>query len=223
MSRPKKVVSAAALKLVKEEICRIGQSMCQKGYVGGRDGNISVRISAERILCTPTEISKGDMKASDIAVLDGRGNQLSGRLAVTSEFRMHLHIYRRCPDIKAIVHAHPPCATAFGVAAKVPPVGILPEVELTLGQIALAEYHMPGTDDVAAAVAARVAAGAKAVIMANHGAVTVGEKLLQTWWRMETLERYCQVVLMSEHLGGPRPLSARQLEELAEFKKKTRD
>jgi L-fuculose-phosphate aldolase len=203
----------------REEICRVGLWMWERGFVCGREGNISLRLASGRVLCTPTEISKGAMKPADLAVLDEQGQQLSGRLPVTSEFRLHLQIFRTSPTVMAVVHAHPPCATAFAVARKRPPAGVQPEVEMLLGPIGLAAYRTPGTNAVAVGAAAHVKAGARAVLLSNHGAVTVGRTLLRAWWRLETLERYCQVLLLSAPLGGPRPLTAEQLAELLAMKR----
>jgi L-fuculose-phosphate aldolase len=205
---------------VREEICRVGRWMWERGYVCGREGNISVRLASGRMLCTPTEVSKGAMEPADMAVLDGEGRQIAGDTPVTTEFRLHLHIYRACPAVAAVVHAHSPCATAFAVARKTPPSGVLPEVEMLLGPIALAEYCTPGSDAVAEGAAARIKAGARAVLLANHGAVAAASTLMRAWWRMETLERYCQVVLLAGHLGGPRPLSAGELNELLAMKRR---
>ena len=188
--------------------------------VGGRDGNISVRLEDGRILCTPTEMHKGAMEPADIALLDAEGRQINGRRPVTSEVRLHLHIYRACADVAAVVHAHPPHASAFAVAGKAPPGGVMPEVELSLGPVALAKYETPGTDAVAQSVTPHLTAGARAVLMSNHGAVTVAEDLLHAWWRMETLERYCQVILLSGPLGGPRPLAAGKLAKLLDLKRR---
>lgn len=204
----------------RQEICRVGRWMWEKGFVCGREGNISARLPGGRILCTPTEVSKGAMEPGDLAALDLTGRQLDGPLPVTSEFRLHLEIYRTCPQINAVVHAHPPYATAFAVARKVPPAGIQPEVEMLLGPIALAEYHTPGTDAVAQGAAVRVKAGVRAILLSNHGAVTVAKNMLRAWWRLETLERYCQVLLLAQHLGGARPLSPAQLSELMAMKRK---
>ena len=215
----RKIDPDAAESAARAQICRVGRWMYEKGFVCGREGNISVRAEGGRFLCTPTEVSKGAMEPRDIAALDADGRQLDGRLPVTSEFRLHLHIYRACPEVGAVVHAHPPCATAFAVARQAPPAGVQPEVEILLGPVAMAEYRTPGTDALAQGAAAHVQAGARAVLLANHGAVTAARNLLRAWWRLETLERYCQVLLLSGPLGGPRPLTAEQLGELLALKR----
>ena len=127
------------------ELARAGLSVAlvDKGFVAANDGNISFRLGNGRYLCTPTGVSKGNMKPADLGIVDDTGKQISGPKPRTSEIKLHLEIYHELPHINAVVHAHPPHATAFAVAGMEIPVGILPEVEIFIGQVPIARYDTP--------------------------------------------------------------------------------
>jgi L-fuculose-phosphate aldolase len=128
---------------IREQICDIGRRVWQRGYVAANDGNFSVRVGENRFIATPTMLSKGFMTPEDLVVLDGEGRQIGGHRTPTSETKIHLDIYRKRPDVNAVVHAHPPYATAFAVAQLPNPKCVLPEVEIFLGEIPIAEYATP--------------------------------------------------------------------------------
>src|SRR6476469_6227473 len=129
---------------LKEEMCEIGRRIWHKGYCAGNEGNHSVRIGENRFLCTPTGISKGFLKPDDICTVDIEGKQLAGKRKRTSEMLMHLAIYKARPDVKAVVHSHPPHATAFAIAGVELPTCIHPEAEVFLGVVKTAKYVTPG-------------------------------------------------------------------------------
>src|SRR6266513_1063556 len=129
----------------REDICQVGRLVFQKGWVAANDGNISIRLDAERILATPTGVCKGMMHVDDLIIVDMQGNKISGRAARTSEIAMHTTIYGMRPDIKAVVHAHPPVATGFAAAGRALNLALLPEVVIGLGCVPLADYGLPGT------------------------------------------------------------------------------
>ena len=129
---------------IKQQICEFGRRMYEKGYVAANDGNISVRIGGGKYLCTPTGVSKGALTPEMICVVDDDGNQIGGTWPKTSEVLLHLEIFHELPEINAVVHAHPPHATAFAVAGVELPTCVLPEVEIFIGRVPLAEYDTPG-------------------------------------------------------------------------------
>src|SRR5271157_1718506 len=124
----------------REDIVRIGQLVFQKGWVAANDGNNTVWMDAERILATPTGVSKGMMHVDDLIIVDMQGNKISGRAERTSEIAMHLTVYEMRPDIRAVVHAHPPVATGFATAGRQLNLALLPEVVIGLGCVPLAAW-----------------------------------------------------------------------------------
>jgi L-fuculose-phosphate aldolase len=201
---------------IREQICETGRRMYAKNFVAAYDGNISFRLGPGRLLCTPTGVSKGFMKPEEIALIDEAGRQVAGPIALTSEVKLHLKIFRELPDIRAVVHGHPPYATAFAAAGIAPPAGILPEVEVFLGQIPLAEYAMPSGKELAENLTPHLQAGATTILMSNHGAVACDKDLFAAYYRLEKLEAYCRILLLSRQLGGPKPLSPDRIKELKE-------
>ncbi|MCL2042049.1 MAG: class II aldolase/adducin family protein [Bacteroidales bacterium] len=186
---------------LKPLICDIGRRMWQRSYVDGNGGNISVRITKDWILCTPTLISKGFMTPDDLCLvdMDGRPRSKGGR-PPTSEILTHLAIYRNVPEAGACVHAHPPHATTFSITGVQPPKHILPEVEIFLGEIAVVPYHHPGSPEMAEAVGA-AAPTHRAMLMQNHGAITWGEDVETAYWKMEILDNYCRMLLLAKAAG----------------------
>jgi len=205
---------------VRKQICEMGRRMYEKGYVAANDGNISYRLGGGRYLCTPTGVSKGFLKPSDIAVVDDRGNQIDGPLPRTSEIKLHLEIYHALPEINAVTHAHPPHATAFAVAGIEVPSNILPEVEIFIGRVPLAQYDTPGSSEFAKTILPHLQAKANTILLSNHGAVACDKSLMHAYWHMETLDMYCQILLLAKQVGGVRQLSEPKVRELLDIKKK---
>ena len=203
---------------IKRQICEIGRRMYAKGYVAANDGNISVRIGGGRYLCTPNGVSKGFLKPADIAVVDDSGRQLSGRLLRTSEMPLHLQIYHELPRINAVCHAHPPHATAFAVAGVEPPVNILPEVEVCIGRVPIARYDTPGTQRFAETVLPHLRKKANTILLSNHGAVACDVDLLHAYFHLETLDMYCQILLLAKQVGRIRQLPRDKVVELLALK-----
>ena len=150
----------------------------QRGFVAATDGNLSVRLSDNRILATPTCMSKGCMRAADLVIVDSGGRVVSGKRNVSSEIGMHLLIYRLRPDIKGIVHAHPPTATGFAAAGVPLNQPLVCEVVIGLGSIPLAKYGTPGTNELTDALEPLIP-GFDAILMSNHGVVAYGRDLEQ--------------------------------------------
>jgi L-fuculose-phosphate aldolase len=196
-----RLFNSPAIHTLKERICDIGRRIWAKGYVDGNGGNITVRVGDSLMLCTPTLISKGFMVPDDICLIDLDGRQLAGTRKRTSEAMTHLAIMKRQPQAKSCVHAHPPHATAFAIAAVRPPTCMIPEAEVFLGEIGYAKYETPGTAAVAEEVA-RVAVDHYSVIMENHGVIVWGKDVEDAYWKMENTDAYCQTVWIASQLGG---------------------
>ncbi len=160
------------LHQIKEEICDIGRRIYAKGFAAGNDGNISYRLGENQVLCTPTMICKGFIKPADLCIVDMEGNQVAGQKKRTSEIRLHLAIMKARPEIKSVVHCHPPHATAFAVAREPIPQCVLPEVEVFLGDVPITKYETPGDQEFADTVLPFVHK-ANVIILANHGTVSL--------------------------------------------------
>ena len=210
--------SAGDWKL-KEQICEIGRRVYNRGFAAANDGNISVRIGQDRVLCTPTMICKGFMKPDDLCVVDLEGNQVAGRRKRTSEVLLHLAIMKERDDVVSVVHCHPPHATAFAVAHESIPKCVLPEVEVFLGEVPIARYETPGTQKFAETVLPFVK-GANTIILANHGTVSFGKNVEEAFWNSEILDAYCRILLLAKQLGSVNYFTDQQTQELLEFKKR---
>jgi L-fuculose-phosphate aldolase len=185
----------------------------ERCFVAAMDGNLSVRLKGDRILVTPTCLSKGAMRPGDLVIVDLEGKQISGRRNVTSEIGMHLLIYRMRPDVAAIVHAHPPTATGFAAAGMALTEPLVCEVVMGLGCIPLARYGTPGTSELAQTLEPYVA-DYDAILMSNHGVVTYGDTLEHAYMKMETVEHFAQIALVTHLLGRQQPLEKVDIEKL---------
>ena len=206
--------------VTKEDILEVGRRMYAKGFVASNDGNISVRVSENEILITSTGVSKGYMTASDLLKVDLDGNVKSGDKKPSSEMKMHLAVYRSRPDVFSVCHAHPQIATAFAVARKVCDKIALPEVIFSIGYVALADYATPTTQEVPDSIA-DVIKKADAVLLANHGALTVGSDVYDAYYKMETLEHFAGITMYARLLGGEVALSSEQVSDLVRIRKET--
>lgn len=184
----------------REQICEVGRRLWQVGFAPANAGNMTVRLSDDRLLCTPTLVSKGFMQTEEMVVLDLEGAVIgSGR--ASSEVLMHLEVYRQRPDVGGVVHVHPPVATGFAAAGLSLPSDILTEVLGTLGEVPLVPLSVPGTPEVPDNLSPFLA-GHDAFLLANHGVLTVGADLWQAFHRMEIVEHAAQVALVAHQLGG---------------------
>ena len=193
-------------------IVEVGLRLHQKGLVTATEGNISVRVENGHLVTT-SGISKGSLTPAHVVFVDQAGERPSSGPAISSEDMMHAGIYRLRPDVQAVIHAHPPAATAFAVAHIPIDARILAESVLVLGDVPLIPYATPGTAELAAVVTEGLGKR-HAALLANHGAVTVGTTLAQAHQRMETLEHVARVALMARLLGGARELSPSDVERL---------
>ncbi len=184
---------------LRETMCEIGHRVWQREYVAANDGNFSVRLDDDTFLCTPTMVSKGFMKPDDLAIVNLDGNQLSGPLPCTSEVKMHIMLMKQDPDVKAVLHVHPPHATAFCVARQILPKAVLPEIELFLKDIPMIPYENPGTQAFADCII-DFPIKSNAYLLANHGALTLGKTLPECYYRMEMVDQYCRILILAKQL-----------------------
>jgi L-fuculose-phosphate aldolase len=198
---------------LRADICEVGRRLYARGYVASNDGNISVRLPGDRILTTPKSVSKGFMSPDMMCIVDLAGNKLAGDRDASSEIKMHLEVYRNRPDVHAVVHAHPPLATGFAVAGIPLDRAVLAEVVTTLGSIPIADYATPSTDELPNAVRQYIKAH-DGLLLANHGALTVGHELFATYYKMETIEHFAKISLTARLLGGERLLPVHEVQRL---------
>src|SRR2546430_400339 len=195
------------------DIVSFGRALHERGYVAAMDGNLSVRLAENRILATPTAMCKGVMRPSDLVIVDMQGRRLGGKRDVSSEIAMHLLIYRLRPDIRGIVHAHPPTATGFAAAGLALNQPLVCEVVIGLGSIPLAKYGTPGTPELTDALEPLVPQY-DAILISNHGVVAYGSDLNHAYMKMETVEHFAQIALVTHLLGRQQPLGSEELEKL---------
>jgi L-fuculose-phosphate aldolase len=206
---------------IKKEICDIGQRIWLKGFCAGNEGNHSVRIGEDKFLCTPTGISKGQLDPDDILVTDGEGKQIEpnarGRRP-SSEIKVHIAIYRARPDVTAVIHSHPPHATAFAIAGIALPEGIHPEAEVFLGKVRTARYATPSTWDLPNSLLPLIDAETNTLLMGNHGSVSFDTNLMGAYYKLEILDAYCRILLLTKQVGKINVLSQEQMTELLKVK-----
>jgi L-fuculose-phosphate aldolase len=204
---------------LRREMVRVGRLMWERGYVAATDGNLSARLGANRLLVTASGLSKGFLSDEGLIVIDLEGEPVSAYRArgkrPSSEIAMHLEVYRQRPDVKAVVHAHPPLATAFSIAGVSLARCVIPEVVVTLGGIPTAEYATPGTAEVPVSIRQAIC-DYDALILAHHGSLTVGSSLWEAYLRLEKVEHTAEITLAAQQLGQVRTLSPEAVEKLAE-------
>ena len=171
-------------------------------YVDGNGGNISYRIGPNAVLCTPSLVSKFDLTPADICLTDINGNQIAGSKTRSSELLLHLEIYKAVPQAKAVVHCHPPHATAYAITGCLPPSLIIPEFEVIVGKVAVAPYETPGTMAFAETVLPYVK-NHNTVLLANHGIVCWADTVTRAEWCAEVLDTYCWILMLAAQLGAP--------------------
>src|SRR6187399_79094 len=202
---------------LRAEIVEAGRRMYSRGYVASNDGNISARLGDTRLITTPKSVSKGFMTPDMMVVVDYEGNKVSGERKASSELKMHIEIYRNRPDVNAVVHAHPPLATGFAVAGIPLTRAVLAEVITTLGSIPIAEYATPSTAELPEAVRKYIKAH-DGMLLANHGALTVGPDLFAAYYKMETIEHFAKISLVARLLGRENLIAREEVLRLQELR-----
>lgn len=207
---------------IRQEMCEIGRRVYDRGMVAANDGNFSVKVSENEFLCTPTGVSKGFMTPESICRIDAEGRLLeeNGDFKPSSEMKMHLRVYKERSDVRAVVHAHPPYATTFAAAGIPLDKPILSEAILTLGRVPVARYGTPSTREVPDAVAEYLPYY-DAMLLANHGALTYGDCLMNAYHKMESVEFYARILYQTQMLGGGKELSPDQVGDIYEIRRKS--
>ena len=198
----------------REAVCRVGRLLYDRGYVAANDGNISVKVAENRLLITPSGVSKGRMTPEMLLVTDMDGTVIEGDRHPSSEGKMHLEVYRGRPDANAVVHAHPPVSTAFAVCRRGLETPYLSELVAGLGQVpCTTSFAMLSTEEVPESVRPYLA-DHNALLLANHGALAWGGDLWEAFDRLETVEHTAKIVLNAQLLGGGVPLTEEEVERL---------
>ena len=203
---------------IKKEICEVGHKLWLKGFVAANDGNISVKINDHEYYCTPTGVSKGSLTPDMIIKVDENGKKLEGKLNPSSEIKMHMRVYQKRPDVTAVVHAHPPVATAFTVADIDLDQYILPEAVLTIGNVPTCDYGTPSTMEIPDSLDPYLQQH-DAFLLRNHGALTVGCNLNKAFFVMEEVEFNAVICKHAMDLGAVHEISNDQLKKLMDLRK----
>ena len=202
---------------LREQMCEIGRRVYNKGFAAANDGNISYRLAEDRVLCTPTRVSKGFMKPDDLCIVDLDGKQVSGKRKRSSEILLHLTIMKARPDVRSCVHCHPPHATAFAVAHEPIPKCVLPEFEVFLGEVAISPYETPGGQAFADTVLPYVK-DTDTILLANHGTITYGTDLEDAYFKTEIIDAYCRILILAKQLGRVNYYADEKAAELIKLK-----
>jgi L-fuculose-phosphate aldolase len=197
----------------RADLLRVCRLIYEKGWVAMNDGNVSIRLDEDRILCTPTAVSKGFVTDDDLIVCDMKGNKVSGTRERTSEIAMHVTIYSMRGDVRSVVHAHPPVATGFATAGRALDKACLPEVIIQLGAVPLAAYGLPGTPALTDGMLPWIPQY-DALLLENHGCTAYGRDVWEAFFRMEMVEHFARISFVAEMLGGARPLPREEVEKL---------
>ena len=207
-------MAEAEIEVLKKTLIGTCRKLAQHDLVAATDGNVSTRLADGRILVTPSARNKADVEVEELIIVGMDGSVLEGIGRPSTEFAMHSFIYGVRPDVRAVVHAHPPFATSFA-AARIPLANLVfPEVIVTLGKIPLAEYATPSTPEVVASIEPLVKEY-DAIMLANHGVVTCGSSLDDAYNKMEKVEHTAKIAFLVNQLGGPKELTRQQIERLA--------
>jgi L-fuculose-phosphate aldolase len=198
---------------LRREMVEIGRRLYERRLVCATEGNLSVRLGPERFLTTPSGACKADLGPADLVVVDGTGRVVRGAGRPSSELPLHLRAYAERPDVGAVVHAHPPTANGFAVAGLPLTRPTLAEIVYALGEVPLAEYATPTTPDLARR-AAKYLRDHDAVLLANHGAISVGSDLRDAFYKMEMVEHLAHVTLVATLLGGEREIGEAEVAKL---------
>lgn len=204
---------------LKKEILEVGRRVYARVQVAANDGNISARIDENHVLITPTGISKGFMKASDLIVVDMNGKVIKGERRPSSEVFMHLQIYKERSDVNSVLHSHPLYATGFAVAGIALDQFVLPEAIISLGTIPLIPYGAPGTEDFYRPLLPLLKKF-DAFLLSNHGALTVGKDVNSAYFKMETVEHFAYISFIARQLGQVKVLNKAQIDELIDLREK---
>jgi L-fuculose-phosphate aldolase len=195
------ILNSPEATVIKEEMVRVGKKLWDRQYVDGNGGNITYRITEDRVICTPTLLSKADLTVDDFCLVDLEGNQLAGRGKRTSEVYLHLEVYKTVPEARAAVHAHPPHATAYAISGRVPPTCVIPEQDVFVGSVAISPYETPGTREFAKTIIPYVK-DHNTILLANHGIICWADTVTHAEWYVEVVDTYCRTLMLAAQLGN---------------------
>jgi L-fuculose-phosphate aldolase len=203
-------------KTLKEKVVRVCRMLHHKNLIAAMDGNVSVKFG-DGLLTTPSGVNKGFLEEDQVILVDWNGRVIEGTGQPTSEMALHLAVYRLRPEVEAVVHAHPPLATAFSIAGISLEDFVLPEVVMTMGVIPTASYATPTTPEVPDTIRNLILKH-DALILERHGALTVGRDLMDAYNKMEKLEHAALIIFSALQLGRVRCLPPREVEKLIHLK-----
>ncbi|MBC7794831.1 MAG: class II aldolase/adducin family protein [Clostridia bacterium] len=199
---------------LEDQIAEYGHRLHNAGWVANHDGNITVRLAPDRFLATPTGVSKSSVCREQLIVVDGNGQVVSGSSKPFSEIDLHLYIYRHRPDVRAVIHAHPPTATGFAVAGIPVITSMLAESVISLGaEVPLVPYARPGTAEATLGFG-KFLDDSDALMLSNHGALTYGSDLETAFLRMELVEHLAKIQLVARQMGGIREIPSGDMQKL---------
>ena len=213
------IYNSQAAARIKDEIIRVGKKLWERQYVDGNGGNISYRIAQDYVICTPTMCSKGDLVPADLSLINLENARVCGERPHTSEVLLHLEIYKAVPQARAVIHCHPPHATAYAITGLLPPGNAIPEQEVFVGPLAITPYETPGTKKFAETVLPYVKKH-NTILLGNHGIVCWADTLTHAEWLAEVVDTYCRTVLLAQSLGPIRSIPAEKIGDLLEIKKR---
>ena len=204
---------------IKDEIIRVGKKLWERQYVDGNGGNISYRLSPEYVICTPTMCSKGDLVSGDLSLINMENVRVCGERPHTSEVLLHLEIYKAVPQARAVIHCHPPHATAYAITGLLPPGNVIPEQEVFVGPLVITPYETPGTKKFAETVLP-YAQKHNTILLGNHGIVCWADTVTHAEWLVEIVDTYCRTILLASSLSGSiKNIAADKIGDLLEIKK----
>ena len=189
---------------IKEEIVKTGRKLWERQYVDGNGGNISARLSSRYVICTPTLCSKADLRVDDLSLIDMENRQIIGSRPQSSEMLLHLEIYKTVPTAHAVIHCHPPYATAHAIAGVIPQGNLVPEQEVFVGPVALTPYETPGTMEFAR-TSLPIVKQHNTILLANYGVVCWVDTVTHAEWYVEVVDTYCKTVMIASQLKSPLP------------------
>lgn len=205
---------------IKKQLVEICHRIHSKGFVAATDGNVSVRLDRNKILCTPSSLPKEKIKISDLMILSLEGEIISGKRKPSTEIKMHLAIYKNREDVNAVIHAHPVYATAFASSKLALDVPFLPEVILSIGKVPLCKYATPSTEEVVQSILPFISE-TNLLLLQNHGVVTYGKTLDEAYYLLEKLEHTAKIFSVAMSFGGVKPLTKNQIEKIYKINETT--
>jgi len=216
----RELYESSEVQAIKEEIVQVGKKLWLREYVDGNGGNISYRVSKDYVLCTPTMCSKGDLTTDSLCLVDFNNQKIAGDYSQTSEILLHFEIYKAVPQARAVIHCHPPHATAYAITGMIPQGEIIPEQEVFVGPVAVAPYDTPGTKAFAETVLP-YARNHNTILLENHGIVCWADTVTHAEWYVEVVDTYCRTLLLAAQIGAPiRHIPAEKISGLLDIKRK---